>query len=277
MKRGVRVMIIAMWALPTVGGAQTMTRDDLVGTWVSRVYSDPGPATFTAPTVQEHILTLRADNTWTTQRRVDGKEQGRGSSWQWTMKTAMRGARTDSGRWYLAGDSLWFADPTIVPPEFKVTRRGEHLLLGSLGRNGCDSSFGSFRRASTPVPLPTTLPLTLKPADVVGTWVRTANGVERVWKRVSVFTYKRTTITDSLKLQSDSTWMTTVFVTDASGTRSTQRGTWLLVSGDGAMLWRRYKLGVSWLQKIALQGTQLLLYDGVSACDEPSVYERMSP
>ena len=81
-------------AHPDATLAQSVTRADLVGTWVSiQTWEAKG-----TKNTREWLLAFRDDSTWTWSAKLNG--------------SADPEVKPDNGRWYLAGDTLWRSEAT---------------------------------------------------------------------------------------------------------------------------------------------------------------------
>ena len=263
-----RMIVAFAIALPVSASAQTVTRANLVGTWL-RV-EEGGSGEKSIPVGR--FLTLKADSTWKVQPKVDGMEDS--VRWAWYPN----GTNGMSGRWYLTADSLWFIDPDTLNRSlaagtaYRVALRDQQLLLGRFGfdqgSQGVDCTTLAFQRIdpSKPLPVPTLPPPpspTFKRVDLVGSWVHT-----RSWTDDK----RQITQDDTLTLRADSTW-----VREYEQQRDAQAGKWYLLPGDE--LWLTDTLAVHnstyVRQKITLQGQQFLLDRGCG--EEAWVYKRVKP
>jgi len=84
-----RSLLALLLVLPASLAAQTATRDDLVGSWVSSMKHPKGR--------QDAVWTFRADSTWTYENKLND-----------SVYSSM------GGRWFVAGDTLWLGDPAAT-------------------------------------------------------------------------------------------------------------------------------------------------------------------
>ena len=283
-------------APPTPALAQAATQKDFVGTWLY-TRTTPG-ADGESPLPVQIVLTLESDNSWKLEQKVNGVEH----AW-WTP---FPGAEQQQGRWLAAKGGLTLevtrttgsGQASREQNNFQTAFRDNKLLLTSVGSgrpldsNEFECRAWVFERVDPSKPLPSPLllppprPITLKPADLVGTWVyQKAADPKDPGARDYV---------DTLTLRADSSWtQTVVFLPRAVSqngkpdtTRTAERrvskgpkwhlgaGDFLfwLVAGDDKPVWRDGR-------KVALQnqGQELLDYYNAGECGKPTTYERVSP
>lgn len=263
MQGTLRVLMIGTMVLPVPAlaqaqaQAQVVTGADLVGTWITTELSPrEGSA---VPQVTEYLITFRGDSTWSTHKRVDGKE-GVDTTWNMAVRVRSRASAAQwvsSGRWALASDILWLGavlEGQLRRAPYEIARLGEQLILGALGAECLDA----FRRVdvSKPLPPPALAPSTVKRADLVGTWVATSREKDNNWQERS----------DTLTLRPDST--------------VTYRGvpaTWTLLPGNVLSL--QMARSLAHILKVVAQGPQLALSSSTKDCvaDAPILYHPVSP
>lgn len=245
--------------------AQTVPPAQLVGTW--RAVSVEG-GTPEQPRIVEDLLTLRADSTWTTRRRVNGAED---STRGWRYPSG----EIRTGRWTLSRDSLRFlgADDTYSPPAYKVAFQDQHLMLW-LGEpqqgKQCDPIV-VFNRIDPSNLLPPQLPpITVNRADIVGAWVWYAEADR---------------MADTLTLQPDSTWIEKRGFSDPARRRQNsdvlRKGAkWFLLPGDKLELVYSSPSPRDSARIVALRGRKLKVQDKDHfsldvGCEEPWMYQRV--
>lgn len=153
---------------PVLGQAlQSVKSADLVGAWVTNVWVwDKGQADSLRGKTAASVVTYNADSTFTSEIKwLDGH------TWRlWE--------NNDHGSWKLAGNTIQMInkDQRSYVPQY-VMRKGQQLLRWSQWDRTEEESCADISERFDPTkPLTPPPASTLKPTDVVGTWVSTADG-----------------------------------------------------------------------------------------------------
>lgn len=189
-------LVAFVCALPAPAVGQAARAAELAGTWVLPHDGWEWADSLKGRLVLE-VLTLNADGSYSS---VMKKQDGDSLVNAWTPSEPKS---KDEQYWEVTGDTLWFRknppDPNTYDPTFVFQRQNQRLLLWAQelweadeGRRDarCAQSWERFDPSKARL-LPPRPQITLRPADLVGTWAGT------------VKTKRWGTVTDTLVIGAD--------------------------------------------------------------------------
>ena len=218
MRRFTSRLVMLALVLPVPALAQTLKPADLVGTWV---IPHDGKEWFDSlqGKLLVDVLTLNADGSYVREMK---KKEGDSlvAAWQKT-------GQEDKGpfRWSLAGDTLRLDEKRPWDSHKVVLQDGRLLwwnwLMWDANRRDPKCAEFAFERfdASKPLAVPPPPPITIREADLVGTWVGT---FDTKYKNYGV-------VTDTLVIGADHT-LRGVHLGPVDN--ANRKGIWALLSGD---------------------------------------------
>ncbi len=265
---------------PDAAAAQTVAREQLVGTWSRVIVNNPDRRKPQEGPITEMIWTLNADGTWQRQIKINGVEQ---------PKVQYKPGTPDwtAGSWTLTGDTLQFKGLT---PKYKVVVGAQQFVMSDYRWvSKCKTGEVFHRidpskpRPAVP-PVPPSAPATIKPAELLGSWVVT----------LPADANSDPGAVDTLTFKADSTWtgsgteyqtviqngQSVVTPRTRSWTDSTSVNRWYILPGDTLWLPRIGKDdkivgGYRAMAHLTMQGPQQFSLQ--PQCGSPWVAKRITP